>query len=397
MQEGQMTIWQRVERRALMLAVAGLVLLGLGFWLEGDVHFWGSLLANSSFFLFIAFAMLFFVAVHTIAHAGWHVALMRVPEAIGQYVVVGWGLLLISFLGFNALYHWSHPELHDPTSPFYDPHVAHKSAWLNLPFFVGRAILYMALWFIMARWLRHLSLRLGETGQLHYWKRLLVASGLFLVVFAITNALSAFDWIMSTDPHWYSTLFAWYLFSAYWVSGIAIVILIVLWLRKHGLHPHIRDEHLHDLGKYLFGFSIFWTYLWYSQYMLHWYANIPEETAWHLTRFHHHRVLFYLIIILNFAFPFFFLMSNSAKRTPWKLAVAALVVLIGHWLEFWLLVHPSIYHAHQLEAYTIGISDLGALFFTLGVFIFVVMYALRSAPLWPEKHPYFKESLTYKS
>ncbi|NPA34809.1 MAG: quinol:cytochrome C oxidoreductase [Chlorobi bacterium] len=389
--------WRKPFLLSIGLIAFGLLSALVGYFVDGHVHFVASWLTYSVFFIGIALAAVFFIAVHTIAHGGWQVAFLRVPEAMMTFIFFGGIILIITLLGIHDLYHWAHEELIDPNSEYYDPLIAHKAPWLNVPFFVSRTIVYLALWIVLAMWLRNLSQKLDETGNLRYWQRIQFVSGLFLAVFAVTSTLSAFDWVMSTDPHWYSTLFGWYLFSVVWVSMIAVLILWVLWLRKHGINPYIRDEHLHDLGKYLFGFSIFWAYLWYSQYMLHWYANIPEETAWHLLRFKEHRILFYLIIILNFGIPFFALMSRSAKRKPWVLTTVALIVLIGHVFEVWLLVHPSVYHAHHLDHWTFSLVDLGALSFLTGLFIFVTMLAMKRAPIAPEKHPYFKESLTYKT
>ncbi len=389
--------WKNPLRLSIGLVAFGLLASIVGYFIDGHVHFLASLLTYSVFFVGLALAATFFIAVHTIAHGGWQVAFLRVPEAQTTFLFVGGIILLLTFLGLHDLYHWSHEELIDPNSEYYDEIIAHKSVWLNAPFFVIRSTIYIVLWVLLATWLRSLSLKLDETGNLRYWQRIQVVSGLFLAVFAVTSALAAFDWVMSTDPHWYSTLFGWYFFAVVWVSMIAVTTLWVLWLRKHGINPNIRDEHLHDLGKYLFGFSIFWAYLWYSQYMLHWYANIPEETAWHLLRFKEHRILFYLIIILNFGIPFFALMSRSAKRKPWVLTFVALTILVGHALEVWLLIQPSVYHAHYLEHWTFSLVDLGVLSFLAGLFIFVTMRALRKAPIVPEKHPYFKESLTYKT
>ncbi len=389
--------WKKPLQLSIGLMALGLVAAIIGYFVDGHVHFVSSWLTYSVFFLGMGLAATFFIAVHTIAHGGWQVAFLRVPEALMIFVFPAGVILLLSLLDIHTLYHWSHEELINPDSEYYDPLIAHKSKWLNVPFFSFRSVTYIVLWMIFAYWLRNLSQKLDETGNLRYWQRIQFVSGLFLAVFAVTSTLAAFDWVMSTDPHWYSTLFGWYLFAVVWVSMIAVIVLWVLWLRKHGINPHIRDEHLHDLGKYMFGFSIFWAYLWYSQYMLHWYANIPEETAWHLLRFKEHRILFYLIIVLNFAIPFFALMSRSAKRKPWVLTFVAFSILTGHVLEMWLLVQPSVYHAHYLDHWTFSIVDLGVLSFMAGLFIFVTMRSLRRAPIVPEKHPYFKESLTYKT
>jgi hypothetical protein len=195
---------------------------------------------------------------------------------------------------------------------------------------------------------------------------------------------------MSIDAHWFSTLYGWYIFSGLFVSGTAVIILITLVLRRAGFLPHVNMEHLHDLGKYLFAFSIFWMYLWFSQYLLIWYGNLPEETVYYVERLSEFRVLFYTNLVINFLLPFLLLMARNSKRTTWILGFVAVTVFVGHWIDFYLLVMPGVG-----EIAIIGLTEIGMTLLFSGIFLAVVFRALSKASLVPKKHPYYEESITY--
>ncbi len=383
MSEDRILILKRATVGSLVITAAGLILLLTGLATsEGLTRVSASLLVGSTFIIGVAVSGAFFIASHAIGQAGWHIGFARVLESMALFVPAGGILLLVALSDFSHLYHWAHEPVHG------------KESWLNPGFFFLRTILYLVLWTLFAIWFNRLFNRLENTGDLKYYHRLSVASALFLVVFAITEALAAFDWIMSTDPHWYSTLFGWYVFSSYWVSAIALIALLLLFFRSKGLYTELRDAHIHDIGKYVFGFSIFWAYLFYSQYMLQWYGNIPEETHYYVLRVYDNSPWFYILPVINFAVPLFLLMRNSAKTSTFWLGLTSVLVLIGHWLDFWLMIYPSVFGANS----PIGLCEIGGLLLVTGLLLSFIFWRLSRLPsISLTRHPFFRESLTYKS
>jgi hypothetical protein len=313
------------------------------------------------------------------------VSIVRIPEAMGQYIPVASVLMILILIGAHEIYHWTHTE-------HLDEILLHKKPYLNMPFFSIRMVVYLAGWIFFAWKIQQLSLKQDAEGDLKYFKVSKTYAALFIAFFAITSSTSAWDWLMSIDAHWFSTLYGWYIFSSIFVSAIAVIILIVVALRTTGYLPHLNEEHLHDLGKYLFGFSIFWAYLWFSQFMLIWYSNIPEETIYYVQRLEHFSTLFYLNLILNFIVPFLVLMTRGSKRKLTILTVSAIVVFIGHWVDLYLAIMPG---AVGHEKAGIGILEIGLTMGYIGLFLFIVLRALTKASLVPEKHPFYKESLEY--
>jgi hypothetical protein len=227
-----------------------------------------------------------------------------------------------------------------------------------------------------------------------YLGRLRATSGWFMVFFAISSSMAAWDWLMSIDAHWFSTLYGWYIFSGMFVSAVAVIILITIAFRHFGILPNVNGEHLHDLGKFLFGFSIFWAYLWISQYLLIWYSNIPEETVYYVERVNNFGTIFYVNVIANFLFPFLALMMRGAKRQPLYLAIVAVIVLMGHYLDLYLAIMPG---AVGHETASIGLLEIGLPFFYLAAFLALFFFFFEKAKPVPENHPYFIESSDYEN
>lgn len=350
---------------------------------------WPGLLVNTVYFNALALCGVLFTALHIVSDSGWHVSIQRIPEAMSMYLPVGAAFMAVILAGlilnWHQLYHWARPEHPDAI-------LQSKEAFLNIPFFVVRNIVYFTGWIAFARGLRKISLKLDRAGDVSLLKRSKAIAAWFIVFFAITSSAAAWDWLMSIDVHWYSTLFGWYVFSGLFVSGTAMIIIITLLLKGAGYMQHVSAEHLHDLGKYLFGFSIFWAYLWISQYLLIWYGNLPEETIYYAERLEDFRVLFFVNLGINFAVPFLALMSRNAKRIQWILGTVAIIVFAGHWLDFYLLVVPGM--AEEGHA-GIGMGDIGMTVAFAGVFLMAVFLSLSKAALVPEKHPYYEESLDY--
>ena len=354
---------------------------------------WANLLWNNFYFMAIALAALFFVAVQYVARAGWSAAIMRVPEAMMTYLWVAMPIMLIIVLvGGHNIYHWMHHDLVDPKSPEYDKIIAGKSAFLNMPFFMIRVVAYCVIWMGAAFLFRKYSLAEDtEGGASNYHKSTRVAI-FFLILFAGTSSTMAWDFIMSIDSHWFSTLFGWYTFAGLFVSGMNMLGLLLVYLKRKGYMPEISEHHIHDVGKFMFAFSIFWTYLWFAQYMLIWYANLPEEVVYFITRLDHYRITLFAAFFLNFVIPFMVLMTRDAKRKMVILTIGGTIIFIGHWLDTFNMVVPGIMTQHNSQ-WQISWMEVGTTIGFLGLFLFWTLNMLSKAPLLRKNHPMMVESL----
>jgi hypothetical protein len=308
-------------------------------------------------------------------------------EGITAYLLPGSIIvfLIVVFAGTH-FYPWQNHELVAE-----DKILQGKAGYLNFPFFIIRAVIYLLGWNLYRYFSRRNSLAQAETNHYGPYRKNFKASVLFLIFFIVTEATMSWDWFMSMTPHWYSTLFAWYIFSSLFVSAITVLALVTIHLKGRGLIPFVSDKHLHDLGKYMFAFSIFWTYLWFGQFMLIWYANIPEEVTYFIIRIQEYKVLFFGMLILNFVFPILILMNSDYKRIPWFVVIAAVFILVGHYIDIFLLVMPSTV-GHN---WSFGIPEIAALLFFLGLFILVVGLGLGKVSLKPENDPFIRESENY--
>jgi len=347
---------------------------------------WANVLMNNQFFLGIALGGAFFLAVHRIAWSGWHTALQRIPESMTTFLPIAFLLMILVYFGMHDLYHWSHYE-------GYDAVLEGKKAWLNVPFFFVRMVLYFAGWISLTWLMRKNTNFLVDSSELKYHNRRKVYAGLFLVFYAITVSASSWDWIMSIDAHWYSTIFGWYVFIGMFVTSIAFMILLIWFLKKEGYLDFIRTDHIHDLGKYLFAFSVFWTYLWFSQYLLIWYGHIPEETTYYIQRHENFQFLFFLNLGLNFIVPFFALMKLQSKRKLSWLALIAGIVMLGHWIDYFQMIMPGAAGEHA----GIGVLEISMTILYASLFLFVVFRSLASKPLIVQNDPFLEESFHYES
>ncbi len=372
----------------IMIAV-GVVAIVMGFMTD-KTRTWAALLQNNFYFTAMALAGTFFVAFQYVAQAGWAVGIKRVPEAMGGFLKFGMaGMIVIFLLGHHDLYHWTHAELYDKASPEYDHILAGKQGFLNIPFFVIRLVAYAAIWIGFTMMLRKHSLMEDQEGGLEHYKRSVTLSAIFIVLFAVTSSTSAWDFLMSIDAHWFSTLFGWYTFAGLFVSGLAMMAMFILYLRGRGYMNHITENHFHDVGKFMFAFSIFWTYLWFSQFMLIWYANLPEEVVYYQLRWEQFRTLWVANLLINFCAPFLILMTRDAKRQTAILWVGGSVIILGHWLDVFMMVTPGI----MGKDWHLGFVELGTMVGYLGLFIWSTLSELSKATLVPKNHPMLQESL----
>jgi hypothetical protein len=244
---------------------------------------------------------------------------------------------------------------------------------------------------MMFGFIRNESLKEDMHGGDTHWRKLRVYSTFFIIIFAITSSTAAWDWVLSIDTHWFSTMFGWYVFSSWFVAGLAAITLLIVWLRQNEYLMQLSSSHLHDLGKYIFAFSIFWTYIWFSQFMLIYYANIPEETVYFVERLKSDQYawVFFLNLILNFIFPFLVLMTRDSKRHTIFLKIVCTVILVGHWFDFYLMITPG----SLGENGGFGLIEIGTAMIFASGFIFVVLRTLATAPLVARNHPMLEESL----
>lgn len=379
----------KLKMAALAATVVGLILVAISFFVyDNPTRVWANLLVNSFFFTGISVAGIFFVAVNLVGEGGWYTVLKRTPESMSTFIPIGMLFLIIvvlaGFLGFHDVYKWMNPEI-----AAHDEIIQGKSGFLNMPFFMIRVIAYAAIWIGFSMVLRKLSLQNDtlDTHE-HYIKQRNLAAT-FLVLFAVTSSTSAWDFMMSIDVHWFSTLYGWYTFSGYWVSGIAVMLVIVLHLKKNGYLPNVNMSHIHDLGKFLFAFSIFWTYLYFSQFLLIWYANMPEEIIYYVERFDtNYRNWILIMMVINLVLPLLVLMTRDAKRNTGLLSVMAILVVIGHYMDTFQMVMPGA----VAENWGWSIPELGTLLFFAGLFTFVVMNALTKVPVEPAQGTFLDES-----
>ena len=355
---------------------------------------WSSLLVAAIFFLGASLLSVFFLALQYVAEVGWSVILKRVFMAIGSFLpyVAAVILLIILTGGFhvfgNHTYHWMAEGIMDPESSNYDAIIAGKEAYLNFGFFFIRALIYFAGWFWALKKLTHLSLQEDIHGGLSYYNTSKKISAIFIVFFAVSSSMMAWDWIMSIDTHWFSTLFGWYVFSSMFVTALVVIFMVVTHLKQRGQLEYYNESHHHDLGKFIFAFSIFWTYLWFAQFMLIWYSNIPEEVTYYIARFDDYKVPFMTALFFNFAVPIIMLMSRDAKRITSRVLIIGSIILVGHYLDFFVMIMPGTVRSH----WSLGFVEIGAFLGFLGLFIRVVTNKLSTMELTPKNHPMLKES-----
>jgi len=354
---------------------------------------WTSLLIASYYLFIVSLAALFFIVVQYIANAGWSAAIKRVPEAIATFIPVAFIILLaVIVVAKNDIYHWVHYEhLHAAKgSAEYDTILAGKSWFLNSTMFFAFPIVLVTLWVLIGRKLRKLSIQedSAEKGETKFHKKSIRWSAGFAVLYGFLFSVVVWYFVMSIDAHWYSTIFGVYNFAIGWVSALTIICLFVIFLKSQGFLKIVSDEHVHDLGKFMFAFSIFWAYIWVSQYLLIWYAHIPEEMAYYQIRYEEYKPYFIANITLNFFTPFLVLMMRNAKRNKMVLTIAGSLMITGKFIDIWLMVIPGVYGPGM----NIGFLEAGAFLTLVGVFIYWVLVALTKRGLVPVNHPFIEES-----
>jgi len=349
---------------------------------------WSALYVAAFFFMMIALGVLAFYAIQRAAQAGWSPLLFRVMEGITAYLVPGgiivFVILVCSTVGhLNHLFPWMDAEL-----VAHDKLLQGKSGYLNGTFFLIRAVIFLGGWILYREYSRKLSLAQDESDDNKNFVKNFRISAAFLVFYLISESIMSWDWIMSVDPHWFSTLFGWYVFASMFVSGITVIAMVTIYLKSKGYLEDVNDSHIHDLAKFMFGISIFWTYLWFSQFMLIWYSNIPEEVTYFVTRIEDYNLPFFGMLAMNFIFPLLLLMNSDYKRINWFVIMAGIVILAGHYMDIFNMIMP----ATVGDKWYIGVPEIGAILLFAGLFILTVFRALTKAPLQPKRNPFIEES-----
>ncbi len=380
-------------KRTPLFKIACFVLLALGagafvygFIREPD-RTWANYLLNNYYFLSLSLGAAFFYALQYITQSGWSAGFKRIPEAFMSYIPVAAVFFILLYFGMKNLYHWTHPE-----AIAHDELIAYKSPYLNVPFFYIRLIVFFGAWILMTRVLRRQSLKEDETGELKYFHKLKFNSRILIFILAISMSLAAIDWIKSIDVHWFSTIFAVKNFVMAFYHASAIIFLTVFILYKRGYFSFLNGCHLHDFTRYIFILAIIWGYLWFAQFMLIWYGNIPEETVYYVERWQaDFKVLFYVNILINWFIPFVVLLPTRTSRNMTVITAVILLLIPGQYIDLYLQIMPG-----TMGRAAFGFIEAGTFLGYAGLFALVAGYALSRAPLIAKKHPYLEESLQHQ-
>jgi hypothetical protein len=373
-----------------------LIILGLVINPGEPGRFWANLLLSGFYFTAFSVLALAFIAINYLANAAWAVGLKRIFEAITMFLPVGIAVFAILFLatfigennGLHAIYEWTHKN-----EVAKDVVLQGKSGYLNIPFWITRALVFLGAWTIFAKVFRKYSLNEDMTGGMVNYKKSFTLSAYFMPFFGLSFCIAGWDWLMSVQPHWYSTMFSVNVFAGALVGMLTVTNIIVIIMKKNGQMEWLNENHIHDLSKWMFAFSIFWTYTWVAQYLLIWYANLPEETPYYFIRMHGAwKIVFFTNFILNFCCPFLFFMMRSSKRQMNWVIFVSVLLLIGRFIDWFMIVMPI---AAGKDA-GFGFYELGFWLLFAGIFAYVVGASMAKANLIAKNHPYLIESLHHE-
>ncbi|MFV0379058.1 MAG: hypothetical protein ACK5JD_17345 [Mangrovibacterium sp.] len=374
---------QKLKLAGFVLIAIGVLSFAIGFFTD-PARAWANYLLNNFYFVSIAIGAAFFISIQYIAQAGWSAGFKRIPEAMAAWLPFAAGLFFVLLLGVHHLYEWSHAD--EVAS---DELIHHKSAYLNLPFFALRLVLFFGLWILLTKMLRRISLKEDAEGGLNYFVRSERLSKIFIFVVAVTFSAFSVDMLMSLQVHWFSTIFAAKMFISAFQHGAAIIALIVILLNRAGYLKLLNRSHLHDFTRYMFMLAIVWGYFTFAQFMLIWYGNIPEETSYYAARWEGpFKMLFYLSIILNWFVPFLFLMPRSNSRSKMVMIPVIILLIIGQYVELYYEIWPA-----TIGQATFGLIEIGSWLGFAGLFMLVFVSYLAKASLIPKNHPYLEESV----
>jgi hypothetical protein len=355
---------------------------------------------NNVFFIGLGLIGLFFVAIQYAAMAGWSAGVKRIPMAMGTWIPIsGLLTLVLWFLVHHDIFHWTHSYLYDHAGAQFDKIINKKAPFFFWPlaggtfplFYILRMVLFFGLWYYFFTRIRKNMMAEDLDPSTAYWYKNRVVSTVFLIIFGVSSSIAAWDWVMSIDTHWFSTMFGWYVFASWWVTALAAITWIAASLKSAGYLKVVNSNHLHDLGKFCFAFSIFWTYIWFGQFLLIYYANIPEETVYFIERMRTspYSWIFYFNIIVNFVLPFLLLMTRDSKRQLSTLKLVCPIIIVGHWFDFFNMITPGVMQQNG----GIGFLEIGTFLIFAAVYLLVVLSSLTKLPLVGKNHPMLQESL----
>ncbi|MBE8221380.1 MAG: molybdopterin oxidoreductase [Bdellovibrionales bacterium] len=361
--------------------------VAFGFTMITDsLRAWSSFLVSFFFFTSLALGGLFFVALQFLTNAGWSVNIRRYAEAMSSFLPWAFGLSIVFFLGAKNIYIWF-----DASNMIGDHALEGKISYLNPTSFFIRLVLFFSAWIVLQKWI--MKITLADKAKDMY-KKVVKPSVIFLIVFALSYSLFSVDLLMSLNPHWYSTIFGVYNFAGLFQSTLAFIILFVLYaLKKSWIKGYVSENHLHDLGKLLFGFTTFWAYIAFSQFMLIWYANIPEETIYFLDRFNGEWIWVSIaLLVFKFIVPFIALLPQWAKRNPSHLCAVSFLILFMQFIDVYWMVYPH----YSKSVIKFSFAEVGIFLGFLGLFLYTSTKFLEKHSLIPKDDPFHDESTSHE-
>ena len=377
----------RWQKAALAITVVGFVALIGGIAIDPPRAL-TNLLIGAFLVLGLSAGGMAVLCLLTVANAGWAVVLRRVLEGFGSFLPLAALLLLATTPGLRVLYEWARP------AAAHDPLLASKAAFLNPTFFLVRMVVILGAWLFFTQRLQAISRAQDTRDDVALTRATVRWAAGFIVVFAITVCLASFDWIMTLEARWFSTIFGFYNIAGILVSTCAALAIATILLSRAGVLPELKPAHLHDVGKLMFAFSTFWAYQWISQFLLIWYSNIPEETVYFEARWENGWLpVFFLNLLVNWVLPFLLLLPREAKREPKRLLPVAILLMCGRWLDLWLMAMPGNFSVAPVP----GIFELAGILGPVGLFAFWVSRRFARVPLIVRHDPYLQESLHHNT
>jgi hypothetical protein len=381
--------WNRIPVVGAGCALLGLVVCAI-FGMGNPKQFFFSWLVSFLFFSSLALGALFFVLIQYASQGSWGIVVRRIGETIFAVIPMMAVLFVPLLFGLTHLYEWAVPGAAE-----HDALLRWKAPYLNVPFFLARAAIFFGIWSFIALMYYRGSRGQDSTGDPAVSARLRRFAGPAIIVLALTQTFASVDWIMSLTPHWYSTIFGVYFFAGSFVGFIALLSVLAVAMRRAGLlDAVINAEHLHDVGKFLFAFTAFWAYIAFSQFLLIWYANLPEETIWYKARLEGSWKTMSLVLMAgHFGIPFFYLMGRAVKRRGWTLAVGGAWLLAMHFVDLYWQVMPTLHP----EGVHPSVLDAAAFLAIGGCFVGAAGWLMRRQALVPLRDPRLAESLAFEN
>lgn len=394
----------KTKKITLGTAIVGLILFVLAVFTDdhdayGTLHhglsqrLWSNLLINGFFFFAISLSMLFFMVLQNITEASWAIVFKRIFEAVISVlpytVLLIFIILIAGQFHFHHLYHWQNYDYSLVKGDAgYDFLLDKKSAFFSAPVFYSIFALFMFVFVYYVGYFRKRSLLEDQEGGTAIHKKNIAMSAIFMVFFGYGSSVLAWQILMSIDAHWFSTLFGWYVFAGMWLTGIVFSTVLIYWLKSKGHLAIAKAGHMHDMGKWMFALSFLWTYLFFSQFMLIWYADIPEEVTYYIARIADYKWLWAGMMLVNFVLPMLFLMDSDAKMNRGLVVTIGIIIFVFHWFDVYMMVIPGT----MKQFGQFGFIEIGMFLFFLGGFITLVLSALSKRPLVVKNHPYLEES-----